>query len=450
LPEAGRQLNEQLPLGRLSGWGRQFVRGTERLSEDLEVDSAGAVLLRGLGRSYGDAALPPPGRPEVLGTRRADRFRSFDPDTGIMRVEAGLSLRELKRLFMPRNWFVPVTPGTQYVTVGGMVAADVHGKNHHVDGCFGRHVVGLRVRVADGRIIECSRDHQRELFLATIGGMGLTGHILEITFKMARIPGPWVWCETEPVRDIDHYIEALKRAAADWPFTVGWIDCLSRGADLGRGVLMKGRFAAAGEAPTHAPDEKRRVAVPFVLPDWFLTRTTARLFNAVYYRRNAREHRSIVHPETFFYPLDKVLHWNRAYGTSGFTQYQCVLPESAGRAAARRFMNVLTERGGASFLCVIKDCGDQGDGMLSFPTRGISIALDIPVRQGTQELVDALNETVIDEGGRVYLAKDQFTRAEHFRSMEPRLDSFMEVRRRWDPDGRIRSAQSVRLFGDRP
>jgi decaprenylphospho-beta-D-ribofuranose 2-oxidase len=423
--------------------------GTEQRSEDLVALSKDAVLFRGLGRSYGDSSLPPSSRPTAGSTLLADRILAFDENTGVLRAEAGLSLADLIRVVRPRGFFPPVVPGTQFVTLGGMVAADVHGKNHHVDGTFGAHVTGLRVRVADGRIVECGPAVEKDLFRATIGGMGLTAHILEVEFRLRRTPSPWILAENERVRDIDSFIDALKSSAASWPFTLGWIDCLSSGRALGRGVLMRGRWATPEEAPAPLPAAGRRPAIPFVLPTFVLNSWTVRAFNAAYYHA-PRVLCGVVHPEAFFHPLDAIGDWNRLYGPRGFTQYQCVLPESAGPRAARRFLETLTTRGGASMLCVIKDCGDEGIGLLSFPKRGISIACDIPIRDDTQALVDALNERVIAEGGRVYLAKDAFTRPEHFRAMEPRLPAFQEFRRAWDPEGRIRSAQSVRLFGDRP
>jgi FAD/FMN-containing dehydrogenase len=422
---------------------------TERRSEDLVRLTEGAVLCRGLGRSYGDSSLPPPGRPQAANTTLADRILAFDPDTGVLRAEAGLDLAALVRALRPRGFFPPVVPGTELVTLGGMVAADVHGKNHHVDGCFGAHLTRLRMRVADGRILECGPDQERDLFRATVGGMGLTGHILEVELKVRRTPSPWVLAENERMRDIDAFIEGLKAAGRSWPFTMGWIDCLSGGSRLGRGILMRGRWATPEEAPQATPRQRHPPQVPFVLPSFAVNPWTVRAFNSLYYHA-PRSWRGIVHPGSFFHPLDVVRDWNRLYGPRGFTQYQCVLPESAGPGAARRFLETLTRRGGASMLCVIKDCGDEGLGLLSFPKRGISIACDVPIRDETQALVDALNERVIAEGGRVYLAKDAFTRPAHFRAMEPRLPEFQEVRRRWDPEGRIRSAQSVRLFGDRP
>ena len=435
----------------LSGWGRIAVPGAEILSEDLERITKGAVLSRGLGRSYGDSSLPPPGQPSVAGSRLADRILSFDEGTGVLRAEAGFSLFELNRLFWPRGFCAPVAPGTQFITLGGMVAADVHGKNHHRDGCFGNHVVSVRLRVADGRIVECSREAEPDLFRATLGGMGLTGHLLEVECRLPRIPSPWIRAESERVHDIDCFIEALKESGPHWPYTMGWIDCLSRGPGMGRGILTRGRWAEPGEAPAAVPRRKRRPKVPVVLPGWLISRLTVRVFNSLYFHRHVpRLRRGLIHPESFFYPLDMIRDWNRLYGPRGFTQYQCVLPEAAGHGAARRFLDLLTRRGGASMLCVIKDCGAEGLGLLSFPKPGISIALDIPVRDETQSLVDALNELVIAEGGRVYLAKDQFTRPEHFRAMEPRLAEWERIRRQWDPEGRLRSAQSVRILGDRP
>jgi FAD/FMN-containing dehydrogenase len=327
-----------------------------------------------------------------------------------------------------------------------MVACDVHGKNHHRDGCFGRHVRSIRLRVADGSIIDCSPTDQIDLFNATVGGMGLTGHILEVTFRMARVPSPWIHQETQPIAGIDAFIDTLKSSASTWPMTMGWIDCLSVGPSLGRGVLYKGRWASADEAPRRFPGLKRPIPVPLTAPNGLLSPALMRAFNAAYYAFQ-RPGTAIVSPRSFFYPLDSLGQWHRLYGHRGMAQYQCVLPESSGHGVARRFLEVVTRAGAASFLCVIKDCGAEGDGLLSFPKPGISIALDLPMRQTTQALIDRLNDLVAAEGGRIYLAKDAMTRPEHFRAMEPRLDRFLAVRRLWDRDGRIRSALSVRLFG---
>ena len=432
----------------LSGIGRvPVVPGREVRSEQLDAITRNVPLTRGLGRSYGDASLPATSDSIVAGSALADRILAFDAETGELRAEAGLSLDELYRALLPRGWFTPVTPGTRFVTLGGMVAADVHGKNHHRDGCIGQHVSSLTLRVADGRVITCSPSSEPELFRATIGGMGLTGHILEVTLRLARVPAPWIHQRTTTIRDIDEFVAALNAAAGEWPMTVGWIDCMSGGASLGRGILFAGRWAAASEAPHAFPRLRRPLTVPVMPPLNLVQPAAVRLMNAAYFRYYVREHEGVVHPASFFYPLDAIGSWWRLYGPRGFIQYQCVLPTTAGNAAAREFLQVVSRRRRSSFLCVIKDCGEEGIGMLSFPKPGISIALDLPYDGESQALVDEMNEHVIALGGRIYLAKDALTRAEHFRAMEPRLDRFLAVRRAWDPDGRIRSAMSVRLFG---
>jgi decaprenylphospho-beta-D-ribofuranose 2-oxidase len=434
----------------LSGWGRVPAPGRELVSERLEPLSKNAVLSRGLGRSYGDSSLPARFEDKVVSSRLASRILSLDRQAGVVRAEAGLSLAELNRIVVPHGWFSPVTPGTKFVTLGGMVASDVHGKNHHREGCFGAHVRELKMRLADDSIVCCSPHELPDLFNATVGGMGLLGHILEVEFALQRIPTPWVFMESERVANIDAFLAALGSAAPAWPMTMGWIDCLSRGSSMGRGILMAGRWATAqesGGAPLRTAKER---TFPFELPNWALNPLSAGMFNTAYYWKHvSRVRRAVVGPEPFFYPLDAILHWNRAYGPRGFTQYQCVLPRAAGAAAVREFMTLLTKLGGASPLCVIKDCGPQGQGLLSFPLEGTSIAVDMAVSPNVQHIVDRLNELVIAAGGRIYLTKDRFTRPEHFRAMEPRLDAFFAAREKWDPQRRLRSAQSVRLLGDR-
>jgi len=438
---------------KLSGWGRYpVVEGLQRKAENLEAITENASLSRGLGRSYGDSSLPAGPDLIVAETTLADRILAFDAQTGLMRAEAGLSLLDLNATFLHHGWFTPVSPGTQFVTLGGMVASDVHGKNHHVDGCFGEHVRSIKLRVADGRIIECSEENEQELFRATIGGMGLTGHILEVEFQMHRVASPWIYGESQRMPNLDAMVAGLKEAAHQWPMTVGWVDSLARGEKLGRGILMKGRWAQSDEAPVQPPRLKRRFCVPFQFPNIALCRPSMKAFNLLYYWKHIQSVRSgIIHPQSFFYPLDMLDNWNLIYGKRGFTQYQCVLPHADDNAPARRFLELFISGGGMAFLCVMKDCGPEGKGMLSFPRPGVSIAMDFPVHsKKTQAFVDRLNELVIAEGGRIYLTKDAFTRAEHFRAMEPRLEAFNAVRRKWDPQNKIRSAQSVRMLGDNP
>ena len=350
---------------RLSGWGGTSAPGIERRSENLEAITRDVALTRGLARSYGDSSLPPPTHPVAAGSPLADRLLHFDETTGDLRAEAGYSLRDLTWRFLPRGWATPVSPGTQFVTLGGMVAADVHGKNHHVHGTIGRHVQRLRLRVGTGAIVECSPSLEPELFWATIGGMGLTGHVLDVTVRLMRVPSPWIFGGSRRIGDIDEFVVALKQAAGEWPYTMGWIDCLARGRHMGRGVLYCGRWATAEEAPRHPPRQLTRLAVPFVFPSWFMGPAAVRVFNETIYRAHRfRTGPRVLHPEPFFYPLDWIEHWNRLYGRRGFTQYQCVLPDAAGPGAVRSLFEQLTRLGGASFLCVIKDCGDEGQGML--------------------------------------------------------------------------------------
>ncbi|MCB1008832.1 MAG: FAD-binding oxidoreductase, partial [Acidobacteria bacterium] len=409
----------------LTGWGGRRAPGRERLSEDLAAITSDVPLTRGLGRSYGDSALPPPGATEVAGARLADRILELDLAAPRLRAEAGLALRDLVWMLLPRGLFPPVTPGTQFVTLGGMVAADVHGKNHHVAGTVGRHIERLVLRVASGEVVACSRERHPDLFRATLGGMGLTGHILEVDLRLERVPSPWILAETERFPDLDTLLQAMAAAAKGWPFTMAWIDCLQRGASLGRGVLYRGRWATAKEAPAAPPRPRPGPTVPVSMPAFVLSTPAVKAFNELVFRSNPRRaRRRVESPEKFFYPLDRIRHWNRIYGRRGFTQFQCVLPEGEHPGAVRRFLEVAARRGGSTFLCVLKDCGEEGEGVLSFPRPGVSVALDLPMRSGTAETVDALAEATLAEGGRIYLAKDSLVRPERFRAMEPRLTEF--------------------------
>jgi decaprenylphospho-beta-D-ribofuranose 2-oxidase len=436
----------------VSGWGRHPVRpGRVARPERLALPAGETPLLaRGLGRAYGDAAVPAAPGGLVIETTRADRILAFDPATGRLTCEAGLSLADLLRVFVGRGWFPPVTPGTKFVTVGACVACDVHGKNHHRDGSFGAFVDRVKLLTAEGREVECGPSTERELFLATVGGMGLTGLIVEVTLRLRRIETPWIVLETEGVGGLDAMLDGLRRSAGDWPYTVGWIDCFARGRGLGRGILMRGHHASGAEAAQGAVSVPRRLGVPMDAPEWLLNPWLMRGFNQAYYwRHGARLQRRLVSYDEFFYPLDAVEGWNRLYGPRGFLQFQCVLPRAAGAAPVAALLDRLAAAGAASFLAVIKDCGPASEALLSFPMEGITLALDLPYRGvRTEALVHELNAIVITAGGRVYLAKDAVTRPEDFARMVPRLAEWKTVRDKWDPGRRFRSAQSVRLFGD--
>jgi len=433
--------------GRLSGWGRVFGPGREVVSEDLDHLTEHATLTRGLARSYGDSSLPHPDDGVVASSRLADRILSFDETTGEVRAEAGFSLLQINRTFWKRGFAAPVAPGTQFITLGGMVSADVHGKDHHSGGGFGNHVKSFRIRLAEGDVVNASRTENADLFRATIGGMGLLGHILEVTFTLSKVPTAWVAIETERMPDIDSYLVGLKDAAKRFPFTMGWIDTLGATGNAGRGILGRGRWAEVSEAPRETPAPLKLPGLPFVCPEWLISRFTVATFNELLYRVNfGGPRKKIAHPEFFFYPLDAIRDWNRLYGRSGFTQYQCVIPEAAGLGGVKGFIELLQKTGGSSMLSVIKDCGEQGEGMLSFPLKGTTVALDIPAREGVERIVDTLNARLIELGGRVYLAKDRYTRAEDYRRMDgARIDAWKAVKAKYDPKGRLRSAQSARL-----
>jgi decaprenylphospho-beta-D-ribofuranose 2-oxidase len=436
----------------VAGWGRFPVRpGRVLRSARLAVcDAPAHMLARGLGRSYGDAAVPAAPDDLVLDTQRADRIAAFDAASGRLTAEAGLSLAEIVRLFLPRGWFPPVTPGTKFVTLGGCVAADVHGKNHHRDGSFGQFVDSLALVTADGRLVTASPTVETDLFRATVGGMGLTGLIAEVTVRLRPVETPWILEETEGLGSLADMLAGLRTAACDWPYTVGWIDAFARGGALGRGVLIRGRHAGREEVGDRPPPSPTGFRVPVDAPGWLLSPAIMRAFNGLYHRwRGGGRRRALVSCEAFFYPLDAIRDWNRLYGRRGFLQYQCVIPRAAGEAPVADILERLAAAGAASFLAVIKDCGPEAPFHLSFPMEGVTLSLDLPHRgPETEALVHEMNQVVVAARGRIYLAKDAVTLAADLVRMMPRLEEWHRVRERWNPKWRFRSAQSVRLFGD--
>ncbi len=422
---------------KLSGWGRYPVLECRvahlRAREDLSglLDRGGTLIARGNGRAYGDAALNPA---LTLSMRGMDRMRAFDSETGLLDCEAGASLADILKTFMPRGWFPPVVPGTKFVTVGGMIAADVHGKNHHRDGAFGAHVEALTLATADGRIRECSRTENADLFHATCGGMGLTGVILSARFRLRRIETAFVKAETVAARDLDETM-AVFEESRDWPCSVAWIDCLARGAKRGRALVTRGAFMERGalprrlaSAPLCRPAEGG-FAVPVDAPSAALNRFSIGAFNALHYRwGRARGGAHPVHADRFFFPLDRIGAWNRLYGRGGFVQYQCVLPKAESRSGLAALLDRIAAAGGGSFLAVLKLFGSVGDGLLSFPMEGYTLALDFPMRARTPALLDALDAIAHERGGRVYLAKDACCTPERIRRGYPRLDAFAAIR----------------------
>jgi FAD/FMN-containing dehydrogenase len=430
----------------VSGWGRHPVIPGHLVRPERygDLDALSGALARGLGRSYGDAALRRDGT--LCSMLRLNRMLSFDPDTGVLVAEAGLSLAEIAAHFLPQGWFLPVTPGTKFVTLGGALAADVHGKNHHLDGCISEHVPWIELSTPAEGMLRCGPELDPELFWATAGGLGLTGIIGTVALRLKPVPGPWLEVRHRPARDLDQILELLADPHLDAPYSVAWIDCLARGPRLGRSVLMLGRHLEGEEGASPFPLAPR-FNLPFELPAFCLGTASVRLFNEVYYRINAgktRPFRSGLDP--FFYPLDALGHWNRAYGARGFVQYQCVLPEASAREGLLRILEAISAAGAASFLAVLKKLGAEGRGFLSFPRPGFTLALDMPFRgEATLALLRLLDQLVLAHDGRVNLCKDAHLGREAFQSMYPRLDRWRAVKRRVDPEGRLASGLSSRL-----
>lgn len=413
-----------------------------------DVESA---IARGLGRSYGDAALNEGG--EVFLSERLNRILVFDPVRGVLRAEAGVSLDEILRLIVPRGWFLPVSPGTRFVSLGGAVASDVHGKNHHCDGSFGAYVGAIQLALPGAGWVDCSPTANPEIFWATVGGMGLTGFIGEVELQLRPIASAYVRAQHHAASNLDGLFDLFADPDRDAPYTVAWIDCLSSGNKLGRGVLMTGHHAALQELPIGVRSRPydlpavKALSVPVNLPGWALNPLSVSLFNEAYFAAQARKRAPFIADlRSFFYPLDNIHHWNRIYGAGGFVQYQCVIPEPGASAALRELLKRIASSRHASFLAVLKRMGPAGSGMLSFPMLGYTLALDLSLRDPDLfKLLDELDELVIEHGGRVYLAKDARLSAASFRKMYPRYGEWLAVKNRLDPDHQVTSSMARRL-----
>lgn len=384
------------------------------------------MLAVGLRRSYGDVCLNPGGG--LIDAGHLDRFAGADWDAGVVEVEAGLTIDELLRVSVPRGWFVPVTPGTKFVTLGGAVANDVHGKNHHGMGTIGRFVRRLVLARSDGEIVETSRDLQPELFAATIGGLGLTGVILRVELELTRITSAFFEVETLAVANVDDFFR-INADSASWPYTVAWVDCFATGAEIGRGLYMRGRPASDGGLVVHGHP---KLAVPFSAPSFLLNSLTIQGFNAVYRRLASPGRLARTHYDSFFYPLDSIASWNRLYGSRGFYQFQCAVPMARGAEVIRTMLSMAAEARQGSFLIVLKTFGDLGSpGVLSFPLPGVTLALDFPNKgDSTRALLGRLNAVAAEAGGRLYPAKDATMTSDQFQQAYPR---WREVERLRDP-----------------
>jgi decaprenylphospho-beta-D-ribofuranose 2-oxidase len=443
----------------LNGWGRTaptvarvtYPRSAQQVAEALAQAGPRGVLARGLGRSYGDAAQAAGGL--VLDCTELTGQPRLDTERQEVTAPAGTSMERIIAHLLRRGHFVSVTPGTSHVTLGGAIAADVHGKNHHADSSIGAHVRSLTLITPDGRTYRLGPDHgDTELFWATVGGMGLTGVITEATVGVHPVETAYARVDTDRTRDLDSTLELMARTDHAYRYTVCWVDLLAKGSSLGRGVLTRAHHARLGDLPAPQRRDPLRhrtgtsIAVPPVIPPGLLNRYTVGAFNSAYYNAAPPRRRGQAQPiGGFFHPLDAVSGWNRVYGRGGFVQYQFVVPFGA-EDTLRAVVEGLSRVGAPSFLAVLKRMGEPTPGPLSFPRPGWTLALDLPADlPGLARLLNGFDERVIEAGGRLYLAKDSRARPETVHAMYPGLDAWRATRARVDPDGVLISDLARRL-----
>ncbi len=437
---------------KIANWGNYPVIESEVRHFSFDEQLADLVrntdhfIPRGNGRCYGDASLAP----NTISTLQYNRILSFDTATGIFECQSGLTLDRILEVIVPKGWFLPVTPGTKFITVGGAVGSDVHGKNHHIEGGFSNHVTDMDVMIADGRVLTCSPTVHADLFQATCGGMGLTGMITRIRFRLKKIETSFVRQKQIKARNLEELL-ALFAEYGQYTYSMAWIDCLTRGEQFGRGILIVGEHATLKELNERqvrqplAVAGKPKITFPFNLPSWVLNTLTVKAFNFLYYGKNfKRVIDNVVPYEPFFYPLDSILHWNRGYGKKGFVQYQFVLPLAAKQGLVR-ILQRINDEGLGSFLAVLKVFGKQ-ESLISFPDEGYTLALDFPVRKGLFRFLDELDQIVLEYGGRLYMSKDARMKPEVLFRGYPHLEQFKQIIRKYNPSGKLSSIQSERLL----
>ncbi len=410
------------------------------------MDAQTSFIPRGNGRCYGDASLAK----RTISTLKYNKILSFDTAKGIFACQSGLTLDQILEVIVPKGWFLPVTPGTKFITVGGAVASDVHGKNHHIDGSFSNHILEMDVTLSSREILTCSPVMNPDLFEATCGGMGLTGIITRVSFQLKKMETSFIRQKQIKAANLEELI-GLFETHQYYTYSVAWIDCLKKGAHFGRSILLLGEHALLTDLsekqkqdPLRLP-RKKQINFPFNLPAWVLNAFTVKAFNYLFYTKNfKKEINRVISYEPFFYPLDAILHWNRGYGKKGFVQYQFVLPLEAKQGLVE-ILNRISDKGLGSFLAVLKVFGKQ-ESIISFPKEGYTLALDFPIRPGLLAFLDELDLVVLRYGGRLYMSKDARMKPEVLETGYPDLGKFKDIVRKYNPDGRIHSLQSDRLF----
>ncbi|MFH2060974.1 MAG: FAD-binding oxidoreductase [Pseudomonadota bacterium] len=396
------------------------------------------LIAYGNGRSYGDSAL----NKNIIHTRPHNLFLNFDEKKGLLHIQAGVLLSEILDIFVPRGWFLKVTPGTKLITIGGAIASDVHGKNHHVEGCFSECVNMLNLMLPDGKIIQCSKHQNSELFRATCGGMGLTGIIIDARISLRKIHSKFIDQTTIKTKNLKETFEAFEQYR-EKPYTVAWIDCFAKDDNIGKCLLMVGDFCNDDQLE-YTP--KKNFNIPMNFPSFVLNTLSIKAFNRLYYgRTKKRLVRQKVNIDAFFYPLDAINNWNRIYGKNGFIQYQFILPKKSSFSGLNEMLRSISDSGRGSFLAVLKLYGPANDNYLSFPMEGYSLALDFKIEKGLFQFLDKLDEIVLSHGGRIYLAKDARVSKKIFEQGYPGIDKFRALRKEYSMDEKFNSLQSKRI-----
>lgn len=437
---------------KMAGWGNYpvsqsftlFPRNDEESKATLQKDQ---VIPRGLGRSYGDQAMN--ANHYVALCEKMNHFLGFDENEGVLHCESGVSLEEIITYFAPKGWLPMICPGTKFVTIGGAIANDIHGKAHHIDGSFVNCVVSFTILLADGSIVEASRDKNTDLFWANFGGLGLLGIILTARIRLRKIESTYFKQKSVVIKNLDHMLEALDKYDHEYNYSVAWIDALAKGKKLGRGVLTLGNAAKFEDLPAKLKTNalklhpKGKLSVPFFLPSFALNGLTVRILNRViaFVQNSPKE---FVHYEKFFFPLDAINNWNRGYGKRGFIQYQFVIPEENGRRHLEEILEMIASSGCTPFLNVFKRMGD-GQGILSFPFKGYTLAIDFPVSKQLLKFTPKLDAKVLEAGGRLYLGKDALLDEAMFKSMYPQHTEWTAIKKKYDHGEKFSSDISRRL-----